>query len=145
MFFVQVCSSYYFFGFSLFGVATARQYSTFHSINFVSITSSYPFHIFSHQIHPPSLWPSSFPSAWHRHLHHPFSHVVFFSLFYVSIPAYPWIPKFVSQLWNFCGVSYVFVSYLVLSCHSQCHLAIFNSATSIFPTCLSVTATISIP
>ena len=51
----------------------ARQNSPFHSIYFVSFPSSNPFHVFSHQIYPPSPWPSSFPSAWHRHLHHPFS------------------------------------------------------------------------
>ena len=74
------------FGF-LFGVATARKYFPFDSINFVSLLSSNPFHVFSRQIHPPSPWPSSFPSTWHRHLHHPISQVAFFSSFHVSIPA----------------------------------------------------------
>ena len=74
-------------GFSLLRVATARQYSPFHLVYFVSFPSSNPFHVFSHQIHPPSPWPSSFPYAWHRHLHHSFPHVVFFSPFYVSTPA----------------------------------------------------------
>ena len=133
------------FGFSLFGVATARQYSPFQSVNFVSFPSSNPFHVFSHQINPPSPWPSSFPSAWHRHLHHPFSHVVFFSPFYVSIPTYPCIPKFVSQLCNFAvplTYSFLILSFLVTP---NAHLTIFNSATSIFPICLSVTATVTIP
>ena len=113
-------SSFSSFGFSLLGVATARQYSPFHSIYFVFFPSSNSFHVFSHQIHSPSPWPSSFPSAWHRHLHHSFPHVVFFSPFYVSIPTYPCIPKFVSQLCSFRSPSHVFVSYLVLSSHFQC-------------------------
>ena len=122
----QTNSSSSSFGFSLLGVATARQYSPFHSIYFLSFPSSNPFHVFSHQIHPPLPWPSSFPSVWHRHLHHPFPHVVFFFPFYVSIPTYPYIPKFVSQLCNFRGPSHVFVSYLVLSCTPSAHFTIFN-------------------
>ena len=44
-----------FFGFSLFGVATARKYSPFDQIDFVSLHSSNPFHVFSRQIHPSAL------------------------------------------------------------------------------------------
>ena len=73
------------FGFSLFGVTTARKYFPFLPIDFVSFLSSNAFHVFSCQIHPPSSWPSSFPSTWHRHLHHRFSHVAFFSPFHVAI------------------------------------------------------------
>ena len=101
----------------------------FTSIYFVSFHCSNPFHVFSHQIHPPSPWPSCFPSAWHRHFHHPFPHVVFFFPFYLSIPTYSCIPKFVCQLCNFRSPFHVFVSYLVLSCHSQCsshHLQLCN-------------------
>ena len=73
------------FGFSLFGVTTARKYFSLLPVDFVSFLSSNPFDVFSCQIHPPSPWPSSFPSTWHRHLHHRFSHVAFFSPFHVAI------------------------------------------------------------
>ena len=132
------------FGFSLLGVATARQYSPFHSIDFVSFPSSNPFHVFSSQIHPPSLWLSSFPYAWHRHLHHPFSHVTFFSPFYVpyhrSLAFRSLSPSFAIFAVPLT-YSFLILSFLVTP---SVHLTIFNSATSIFPTCLSVTATVSI-
>ena len=133
------------FGFSLFGVATSQNYFPFVPIDCVSILGSDPFHVFSRQIHPPSPWPSSIPSTWHRHLHHPFSHVAFFSPFHVSIQR-SLAFRSLSPSFAIFAVTLTYL-FLILSflITPSAHLTIFNSATSIFPTCLFVTATISIP
>ena len=68
-----IATSSFSFGFTLFGVATARKHFPFLPIKFVSLLSSNLFHVFSCQIHPPSPWPSSFLFTWQHHLHHPFS------------------------------------------------------------------------
>ena len=90
------------FGFSLFGVATVRKYFSFLPIDFVSFLSFNPFHVFSCQIHPPSPLPSSFPSTWHRHLHHPFCLVVFSPR---DVAAAPQTPQLGGAQANFGGPS----------------------------------------
>ena len=65
---VYSCSSS--FDFSLFRVTTTRKSSPYDSINFVSFPCLQHLHVFSHQIHRPSLWPSSLSFTMYCHLYH---------------------------------------------------------------------------
>ena len=129
------------FGFFLFGVATAQKYSSFDPIDFVSLPNSNPFHVFSRQIHPPSPWLSFFPFTWYCHLHHPFptqsSSLLFRCRYQRSLASRSLSSSFAIPL------TYLFLILFILVTPSA-HLTIFNSATSFFLTCLSVSATISI-
>ena len=133
------------FRLSLFGFATARLLPPHHSVNHILLHNTHTLHILPHHIQPPLPRPSPFPSSRHLHLQCPSPYILRFSPFHMSVPPQPCSSNLLPQLSYFRRPSDILIPDLIFSCHPRAHLNIFNSATSNFPTCLSVTATVSIP